>query len=229
MGKNNRAESDQLLTVYTKNFGKLEILARAVRKIKSKLRAGADIFYLSDVEFIQGKAYKTLTDGRALEKFKNIRKNPEAMGIASQVSEICGSLIKGQEAEEGIWNLLNEVFRRLDNGKLKIILYYFIWNFLSLLGYRLDLYHCVSCQKKLLPEKLYIDLEEGGIVCSACFQKNRKGEEISLGIIKILRLFLKKEWPVLDKLRIEDKCGRSLQGFSEKYLSYHTHSQDFLL
>ena len=60
--KTDRGEADQILTIYTKDFGKLEILGKAIRKIKSKLRSGADLFYFSEIEFIQGKAYKTLTD-----------------------------------------------------------------------------------------------------------------------------------------------------------------------
>ena len=60
--KEDRGEADQLFTIYTKDFGKLEILGKAIRKISSKLRSGAETFYLSEIEFIQGKTYKTLTD-----------------------------------------------------------------------------------------------------------------------------------------------------------------------
>jgi len=55
--KEDQGEADLLFTIYTKDFGKLEILGRAIRKISSKLRSGAEIFYLSEVEFIQGKIY----------------------------------------------------------------------------------------------------------------------------------------------------------------------------
>ena len=71
--KTDLREADQVFSIYTKDFGKLKILGKAIRKIKSKLRSGADLFYLSELEFIQGKAYKTLTDAIALNKFKNIR------------------------------------------------------------------------------------------------------------------------------------------------------------
>ena len=73
--KVDRKETDQLLTIYTKDFGKLEILAKAIRKISSKLKSGAEIFYLSEIEFIQGKTRKTLTDAILIEKFENLRKD----------------------------------------------------------------------------------------------------------------------------------------------------------
>lgn len=68
--KVDRKEADQLFTLYTEDFGKLTVLGRAIRKISSKLRSGIEIFYLSEIEFIQGKAYKILTDAVLIEKFE---------------------------------------------------------------------------------------------------------------------------------------------------------------
>ena len=73
--KEDRGETDQLFTIFTRDFGKLEVLGKAIRKISSKLRSGMEIFYLSEIEFIQGKTYKTLTDIFLIKKFQNLRKN----------------------------------------------------------------------------------------------------------------------------------------------------------
>ena len=59
LNKTDWNEADQIFTVYTEEFGKIKIVAKAIRKIKSKLRSGMDLFYLSEIEFIQGKSYKT--------------------------------------------------------------------------------------------------------------------------------------------------------------------------
>ena len=72
--KDERAESDQILSVFTKDFGRLELKAKAIRKIASKLRPDIDMFYLSEIEFIQGKNNKTLTDATKIEKFDDIAK-----------------------------------------------------------------------------------------------------------------------------------------------------------
>ena len=77
MKKEDRGESDRFFTVYTKEFGKLDILGKSIRKISSKLRAGMGLFSLSEIEFIQGKALKTLTDAILNEEFRNLNKNLE--------------------------------------------------------------------------------------------------------------------------------------------------------
>jgi DNA repair protein RecO (recombination protein O) len=223
--KTDRGEVDQLFTIYTKDFGKLEILGRAIRKISSKLRSGVEIFYLSEIEFIQGKSHKTLTDTILIENFPILRKDPGRLSIAYRVSEVLDNLVKGQEADKEIWKMLNETFKKLNNlkiedEKLKIIYYYFLWNLLSILGYQPELYNCSLCQKKLLPEKLYFDLKEGGITCQNCFRGKKSGEHIEPETIKILRVMLEKKWQTLLKLKIESNYLKSLKSISEKYL-YH--------
>ena len=118
--KSARGEADELFTIYTKDFGKLKIIGKAIRKITSKLRGGAEPFYLSDIEFIQGKTYKTLTDASLIENFKNIRQNLVKLRIANEIAELVDSLIAKEEKDEKIWELLNEVFQKLNNPRLPV-------------------------------------------------------------------------------------------------------------
>ena len=222
--KTERGEADRIFIIYTKDFGKLEILAKAERKIKSKLKGGLELFYLSEIEFIQGKTHKTLTDAILIENFPILRKDLERLPIAYRISEVLDNLIKGQEADEKIWNLLNETFQKLNNQQLTInnqqlLYYYFLWNLLSILGYQPELYNCSLCQKKLLPEKLYFNLKEGGIICQSCFKKLKSGKETDSETVKILRIILEKNWPILSKLKIEAKYLKGLASISKNYLS----------
>ncbi len=218
--KTDLREADQVFDIYTKDFGKLEILGKAIRKIKSKLRSGANLFYLSEVEFIQGKTYKTLTDAITIEKFKNIRNDLEKLKAAFQIAEVADSLIKGQEQDQEVWDLLNETLNKLNNSSfaISLIYYYFLWNLLSILGYQIDLYNCVICRKNLIPLKLYFSSEESGIICAMCFDKTNERIDISSEVIKILRLLLKKDWNILLRLKIQDSHKEELETISEYYL-----------
>jgi len=226
--KENLREADQLFTIYTRDFGKLKILGKAIRKIKSKLRGSLRFPYLSEIEFIQGKTYKTLTDTILIENFPGIRKDLRKLKIIYQIADILDNLIKGQELDEKIWNLLNEVLNQLNNLKLEvrdweleIIYYYWLWNFLSVLGYQPELYNCSLCQKKLKPEKLYWNPREGGIICNNCSEKLKNSWlGIDPNTIKVLRLILKKEYSVLKKLKIGKANQEKLEAISTNFLSY---------
>ncbi len=219
--KEERGENDQLFTIFTKDFGKLEILGKGIRKITSKLRAGMEIFYLSEIEFVQGKNQKILTDAILIKKYEKIRKNLLKLKIAYKISEVLSKLIKGEEKDEKIWSLLKDTFEKLEKYQLKIdriklIYYYFLWNLVSILGYKPQLYFCILCEKRLKPKKLYF-LKEG-ISCENCFKKNKEGVLITPELVKILREILKGEWQILKRLKIEKKHLRELQKISNFYL-----------
>ena len=229
LAKRDRGEADQLFTVYTRDFGKLEVLGKAIRKISSKLRSGVEIFYLSEIEFIQGKIYKTLTDVLLIKKFQNLKKNLERLDIAYGISEDLDNFVRGEEPDKKIWQLILEVFERLNNSQLttynlQLIYYYFFWNFISILGYKPELYFCVACQKKLKPEKLYFSSKEGGIICQDCSKSfgvpSGSGIETKQEVVKILRKILEKDWKILSRLRNIKEYLKSIETISKNYSSF---------
>lgn len=228
--KDDRGEADQLFTIFTEDFGKLEILARAIRKIKSKLRSASCLFYLSEIEFIQGKTYKTLTDAILIEKFKNLRKNPGRLDFAYKIADSLDSLLTQEEKDDSIWRLILETFKRLNDLRfpvhdLQLTYYYFLWNLFSILGYAPEFYSCPVCGRKLLPETFLFLPVEGGVVCWRCFknfkeEKKKKARGISVDTVKVLRIFLKEDWKILGKLKIEKKDKENLKEISEFYLDF---------
>ena len=63
-------------------------------------------------------------------------------------------LVAKEEKDEKIWELLNEVFEKLNDCKLKaenckLIYYYFFWNLVSFLGYQPELRDGAICGKKI--------------------------------------------------------------------------------
>jgi len=234
--KENRGEADQLFTVFTKDFGKLEITAKAIRKISSKLRAGTEVFSLAEIEFIQGKTHKILIDVISINKFSSLKKNLKKSTVAYKIAELFDSLVRGQEKDHRIWQLLVESFGILNTYSLKpktyrLIYYYFFWNLIFILGYALDFYKCVFCQKKLKSENIYFSSKEGGLVCQGCSKKVnhvrnnisnvvKSIKEVDLDTIKIIRIILKKDWSILSKLKIEKLHLESLAIFSKNWQSF---------
>ena len=215
--KKDQGESNQIFTLYTENFGKMRVLGKAIRNIKSKLRSGIEVYYLSEIEFIRGKSYNILTDAVVLKNFKKMRDNLDLLKIAHRIVEISDKLIGEEEKDENIWSLLCEVFENLDTkNSPKLLYYYFLWNLLSVLGYKIDFYKCAYCQKKLTPEEIYFNSD--GLICEDCFKKLNKGMKISSEIVKILRIFLSEKSKILKKLKIDKSLGKSLVFVSNYYL-----------
>ena len=222
--KNDKSEADRNFSVFTEDYGRLEILGRAIRKINSKLRAGIDMFYFSEIEFIEGKNNKTLTDATKIKIFDNISKNFKKIEIAYRIADTLDNFLKGQEKDHMLFGLLNELFEKLDSQQLTInnqqlIYYYFIWNFLSLQGYGSEVYNCASCQEKLNPYSIYFSNKEGGVICKKCLDKDKNAQKINSDIVKTLRIIIKKDWDTLLRLKIEQSSQQLLGKISESALT----------
>lgn len=218
-------EADQLLVLFTKDFGRIEVLAKGIRKITSKLRSAIDIFYLSEIEFVQGKNQKKLTDALLKEKFLSSRKDLKKLSALYKLSDVFNELIKEEEKDEKLWRFFLKILFLLermesDNRLINFWYYYFFWNFVSLLGSRPELYRCVVCQKKTFFADIFFSSEEGGLMCQNCFLKIKKGKRVGKNSIKILRLFLEKKFDFLKKLKIRGEEIKILRGISEDYFRY---------
>jgi len=223
--KNDRNESDGVFSVFTEDFGRLDIFAKAIRKTVSKLRSGIGIFYMSEIAFIQGKSRKTLTDANKIEKFDGVYQDIEKFKIANRIGEVLDNFINGEEKDRDMFNLLREVFyelndRNIKSEKCEMVYYYFLWNTLSLLGYLPEVQKCNICQEKLNPCGVYFSGKLGGVICKKCLGQDASAEKINSDIVKILRLIFKKEWQVMSKLRVELSSQELFKKISDNYYSY---------
>ena len=220
--KSDTGEYGRIFAIFTQDFGKIKILGKAIRKIASKLKSGIDVISLSEIEFIQGKAHKTLTDAVVLEKFEGIKNNLEKLRATYKINESIDSLIKGEEKDEKIFSLLKKTYSRLnglelDSKQLHLLYFYFIWNFFYLLGYKPQLYKCTDCQKKFSTGFFYFSSKEGGVICRTCFKNNKEARRINSDVIKTLRLILKREWNTLYKLKIPPFSQKLLKDVTSDY------------
>src|ERR1700752_4542275 len=66
-------EADRILTLLTPDYGKLRVLAKGVRKSKSKMAGGIELFSIAEIGFIRGKGEMgTLTSSRLIKHFGTI-------------------------------------------------------------------------------------------------------------------------------------------------------------
>ncbi len=246
--KRDRGEADRIFTVFTYDFGKIDIWARSIRKIDSKLKSGIDIFYLSEIEFVQGKK-KTLTDAVLIHKFSDIIINPEKSAVACKIAKVLEAFIHGQEHDHEIFALIIETFKKLNTYNLpatsyNLIFIYFLWNFFAILGYTPELSNCAHCHGKLNEKELYFSNKDGGVVCKDCHATNTLDSRISAqggpasgwrgndtavdsDVIKILRIILANKWETLLKLKINLSTQKELNNISKNYYLYLLSSYSF--
>ncbi len=131
-------ENDQIISLYTKEKGKLEVLARGVKKIISKNAAHLEPFSLVEAEIIQGKELARLGAVQPINYFANIRADLQKSLAAGYVVGLLNKILHEGEKDEKIFNLTLSWLEFINSQLL-------ITNYLLLLDdYIVSLLHCLG-------------------------------------------------------------------------------------
>ncbi|MBN1325678.1 DNA repair protein RecO [Candidatus Falkowbacteria bacterium] len=203
-------ENDRLFYVYTKDHGKIEIVAKGTKKISSKLNSYLEPFYLVNLMIAKGKVFDKLANANIIKSYENLRNDKELIGffLINYLSEIIYNLILGQTPQNKKYELLIELLDILDveiikerENKKEWLLFLsniFMLKFLNHLGYRPEIQRCLVCHKAILLTKNIFDFSRGGVICEDC----------------------KKVCLIEDYIKVSDKVIKLLQLAETKDLKY---------
>src|SRR5690242_5205855 len=114
LARTNFGEADRILTFITPEYGKLRLMARGVRKVKSKLAGGIELFSVSDITFVQGRGeIGTLISARLLKHYGHIVSGIERVQLGYDLIKLLNRTIE-DEAEKAYFELLEQAFQALD-------------------------------------------------------------------------------------------------------------------
>ncbi len=210
-------DADEILTIFTREFGRIDVVGRSIRKGSSKLRMNTSLFSHIEVGFIQGKSYNTLTDALLVSEFKDTKKDLGKLSLFYRIAEITLALVYGQEQDENIFSLLLESFKKINESsfcknKLKLFYCFYSFNLLYFLGYKMYIEKCAFCSK-LIDSGCYFNAQEGGVVCRECFKKSLSG--IYIEDIQSLKCFFEK-----DTTAVFNQDAKFFINILEKYLAF---------
>ncbi len=216
-------EADRLLTIYSREFGRIEAVARSSRKISSKLAGSLEPFLVTECMVIRGKRYDTIASSTVARDYKNIKGNLHQLAIAEYLAQLVVTTAKERQADEKIFALLCTVMEALDKNSNKYypyLVWYFVWNYLKYLGYEPELYHCVNCKKSIRPGNNTFSFQRGGLVCSRCGHGIQNGQNISDASIKLMRFILEHPPEKLRSVAITKPMITALNKITAGYWQY---------
>ncbi len=229
-------EADKIATIYTKDYGKVQAMAKGVRKTKS--RFGSSLEILTDAIFLlyQGRNIDTVSQTEIVESFFPTSKEVIKFAFATHCAEIVNKLTEEREANITLFNLLKIVLHYLRETKdPKLLTLSFQWKVISILGYKPSFDLCCRCNKGVEDQKIggYFSIKDGGIICQNCVSKdNRDYRQISNYFIRLVKKILITPLATISKHTIPEGRVEELEEITELYLAYHAEkgfkTNDFL-
>jgi len=134
--KSDLGETDRLLTIYTKDFGKIKVLAKGIKKLNSKLRYHLEPLNYSYLILVEGKSFRIIKDAVLMDQFLNIRRDLKKIGRTFDLMRLLDDLIIDEEQDENIWTLcLTTLYQINKREEVSFIVRDFRNNLIKLLGY----------------------------------------------------------------------------------------------
>jgi len=192
--RTNYSEADRILQLLTPT-GKHSVLARGVRREKSRLAGGIELFAISDIVITQGRGdLGIITSARLEIFFRHILEDYDRLQFAYEAVK---QVARASEAvDEPEWfEVLSEVLGALDDKtvSLRLVETWFYLRYADLLGHALNLRQDAAGMP-LSAEKSYLyDVSEQGL-------REAVSGEIRVDHIKLLRLASAKSLRVLGQI-----------------------------
>lgn len=155
LGVRDYKEFDTLVTLFTKNHGKLLTIARGSRRLKSRKGGHIQSFGIVDVSIDQGEFGSYLVEVRPIATQPNIKGDLKKMAVAFYFIEVVGKVAAEGESNEELFDLLSKYLKLLVlSENLKTLRTQFAKEVLVLSGFRQE------SQKDVDPDKILEEIFE---------------------------------------------------------------------
>jgi DNA repair protein RecO (recombination protein O) len=186
----NFAEADRLLTLFTRERGKLNVVAKGVRKLKSRKAGHLEPFTRVQLQLARGQGMPIITQAETMESYSAIRADLNLTARAAYVLEVLDRFTFAEEEHPQLFQLAVETLQRLNAGVEAFYANrYFELHALDALGFKPELFVCVSCRQPIQPVDQFFSARRGGVVCPDCALRVEGIRPVSVDTLRFLRHF----------------------------------------
>jgi DNA repair protein RecO (recombination protein O) len=208
------SETSRVVTVFTREIGKLGALAKGARRLKGPFTGALDLLSVCRIVLIRkhSDGLDLLTDAELVKGFSPQRNNLQVLYAGCYVAELLIELLQEQDPHPALFDVAVETLRALEIGeKIRLILRHFELGILSETGHMPQLEVCVDCGQALTASGPYgFSFNAGGVLCGQCASKNRGSMRLQRGSVKVLHLLSGRQGSQWRRLQLSGAVDREV-------------------
>ncbi len=224
----NYSESSKILNVLTKEHGKLGIISKGCRNLKSSLRSvSSKLTYGYFNIYYKKEGLSVLISVDIINDFSNIKQDLFKIGYATFLSDLTNQVLKETSSNEIFDLFINGLIKINDDFDPMIIANIIELKYLNYLGVMPILDCCSVCgsNKKIVTVSSF----SGGYLCVNCYKNEYIVDEKT---VKLLRMFNYVDISKIKELNIlpknKNEINRFLENYYDRYTGIYLKSKDFL-
>lgn len=202
-------EADRLLTLFSRELGKLDAMAKGVRKPKSSQRGGTQLFTYADFLLYKGKSIDTVSQVHPRESFIHLWDDFDRTIAASGIAELLDISTTKEQPEPELFTLTLGFLFLLKYVDPYIAQAAYALRLLDIQGYLPGLNNCVECGATVGGTQAFLSAEAGGLLCSNC-KNNETVMMLNGGGLALMRRLKTVELDKLDRFRWNKKMRNEI-------------------
>lgn len=209
-------EADRVLTVYSRQYGKLRVVAKGARRPLSRLGPHLEYFCRSQLMMAKGRDLDVVTGAETVNAHLALRSDLDAYGHASHMVEVLARLTEDRQENAVVFDLLAGSLQLLAEGidPFHVTRHYEL-ALLNQLGFRPELQQCIECREQLAQAPHPFMAELGGFLCERCEPRGVAMRHVTIDTQKYLRAAERSGLAAIVGLQLDS----SLQGEIERLLA----------
>jgi DNA repair protein RecO (recombination protein O) len=227
-------EADRLLTLLTRDRGKLRAIAKGVRRPTSRHSGNLELFVHVQLLLARGRDLEVVSQSALIQPFRRLREDLAATSYAYYLAEVTDALLGQADSAARPFALLRAAFEALESGSAPTLLAaHFVLRLVDVLGYRPELFGCLNCQADLQPGVNFISLPLGGALCPECGPLQPEARPIGVDVLKVMRHLQKTEALGSVSLALSPTLAEQVdlqaRAFAEYHLERRLRSPEFIV
>lgn len=214
-------EADRLLTIFSREQGKLRCIAKGVRKIRSRKAGHIQPFSRAKLMMARGHDLWIITQAELIDAYPALQKDLLILSYASYVIELLDRFTYEEGANQALYRLLVRTLDRLSKAEHpEMVVRYYDLRLLDLMGFRPQLFNCVSCEEEIIAQDQYFSAQRGGVLCPKCGHASPVARPIAMPILKYMRHYQRSSYPSAMKAPYSEALFKEFESLLNYYYLY---------
>ena len=226
-------EADRVLVLYTRERGKLPVVAKGIRRISSRSAGHLELFTRSEIQLARGANLDVVTQADTRNPFRAVREDLTKTSTAYLIAELADALTEEAIEQPELFDLLTATLRALGaTDDPRLVAAHYQLRLLDVAGFRPVLMQCVTCQAELAPGRNAFSAFLGGALCPRCGPGEPSARPIDTDVLKVLRNLQRAGLPGTVQFRVPEvvmrEVERTLRDLVERHTERRLRSPDLL-
>ncbi|MHB8571859.1 MAG: DNA repair protein RecO [Candidatus Dormibacteria bacterium] len=215
-------DADRILTLFTREHGRVSVMAKGIRRPRSHTGAGLDLFAHVRVQLAPGRNLEVVTQAVAASDTSTVSGDTGRLGAASVVAEAVLRVLEEGAPNEDLFEAVLQALHAIGLAEdTQRQLDWFIARLLDLLGYRPEVGRCTACAGPLPEQESSFSPAAGGALCLACASTDASAWRLPPGSLKVLRVLVGGDTELYPRLRLDLAVRRDVRRAMRGQLEYH--------